>query len=114
MIRIVMGSTISRRALARFWLAYSPFPLQVIAGGQLHLLGDFLDGFFDGAAQVAAADAVFDGDVTLVALAINFRTAVGHLNVAKLGERNALSGGRQQANFLDGLAGCRGIAGDSA
>src|SRR5579863_5119350 len=68
-------------------------PFEVISGGQLHLLADFGDGFFDGAAQVAAADAVFDGDVALVSLPVNFRAAVGNLNLAELRQRHELAGG---------------------
>ena len=53
-------------------------PIDVISEGQFDLFVYFLDGFFDRAAEVAAADAVFDGNITPIAFAIDFRSAIGH------------------------------------
>jgi hypothetical protein len=52
--------------------AAGAFPADVIAARQLHLFGDFGNGFFDRAAEIALADAVLDGDVTLIAFAVDF------------------------------------------
>src|SRR5207245_2577496 len=62
------------------------------------------DGFLHGAAEIAAANTVFDGNVAGVRLAIQGGSAVGHFELTKLRERYALSRRREQANVFDGLA----------
>ena len=69
------------------------------------MLVDLGDGLFDGGAQVAPAHGVLDGDVALAAFAIDFLGAVVGGDFGQLRERDALAGGRKQANILDGLAG---------
>ena len=66
---------------------------------------DLFHGFLDGAAEVASADAVFDGDVARIILAGNLRGAVGDFDVAELRERNALARRGQQADVGDGFLG---------
>ena len=79
-------------------------PLQVIAGGQLHVVLDLVDGFFDRRSQVAAAHGVLDGDVALACLAIDLLGAVVGGDLGELRQRDTLAGRRQQAHVLDGLA----------
>ena len=62
-------------------------------------------GFFDGAAEVAAADAVFNGDVAGIFFAINFRGAIADVYRGELRQRDSFAGGREQANIFDGLFG---------
>ena len=54
-----------------------PLPSEAVADGQFDLFIHLLDRFFHRAAEVTAADTVLDGDITLVALAIDFRAAIG-------------------------------------
>ena len=55
----------------------------------------------DRAAQIAPADAVLYRDIALIGLAINFRSPVFHLDIAKLRQRDPLAARREQANILD-------------
>src|SRR6516164_10729345 len=77
----------------------------MVATWHLDLPGHFPDRFFDGPAEIAAAHAVLDGDVALIRLAIDFGGAIALFDFAELRERDALAGGRQQANFLNGFPG---------
>src|SRR5262249_1204278 len=70
---------------------------------QLHLRVDFAHGFFHGAAEIAAAHAVFERDVAVVPFARNLGCAIDHLDLAELRERDALAGGREQPDLLDGF-----------
>ena len=92
-----------RRSSARFWLSYSPSQSMLIADGQFDLFVHLLDCLFDRAAEVAAADTIFDGNIALVAFAIDFGTSVAFVDLAELGERNSFSGGRKQTNVLRSL-----------
>ena len=88
----VMGTMIARRVRALLARIHPP-----IRGGslrQLDLLVHFLMASSYRAAQVASAHAVLDGDVAGVALAIDLRRAIFHLDVAELAERHALAGWR--------------------
>src|ERR1017187_7306192 len=81
-------------------------PLQRVALRQLHFAIHLHHGLLDGAAQIAAADAVLNGDVTLVAFAVDHRRAVFNPHVSDLGERNAFSAGGGDpdvANVVHGL-----------
>jgi hypothetical protein len=81
-------------------------PVNVIAARKLNLsLVYLLDGLLDGAAQVAAAHAVLDGDVALVRFAVDFGTFVPLFDFAELRERNPLARGRQQPDVFDGFLG---------
>ena len=57
--------------------------------------------FFHRAAEIAPADAVLDGNITAIAFAINFGSAVGLADLAELRQRYAFSRGREQPNVLD-------------
>ena len=75
MMRIVIGQhqhEAPRRALLALVLTG---PVDLVAGRQLYLFVDLANGFFDGAAEVAVANAVFDGDVALTALAARSSSA---------------------------------------
>src|SRR5262249_59251096 len=72
-----------------------------VAARHLALRGHFRDGFFDGPAEIASAHAVFDRDVALIGLAINFGGAIARLNSAELREGDTLAGRREQANILN-------------
>ena len=76
-------------------------PVDAISGRQLHLLVDPADRLLNRAAQIASADAIFDRDIPLVALAIHLRRAVQYLDSTELGERDALPSGREEADLLD-------------
>ena len=65
---MVMGNTSIRRLSRALLALVFARPIDVVAGGKLHLCVDLGDGFLHGAAQIAAANAVFDGDVALVRL----------------------------------------------
>ncbi len=71
-----------------------PLPVEAVSGGQFDLLVHFLDRFFDRAAKVTAADTVLDGNITPIALAVNFRCAIGHADLAELRERHPFARGR--------------------
>src|ERR1039458_3426618 len=90
------------RALLAFVFAD---PFQAVARGQLDLFRDLRHRLFHGAAKIADRDAVLDGDVAGITFAIDFGSAVEHLDLTKLGEGDALAGRREQADILDGLAG---------
>ena len=64
---------------------------------------DLGDGFFHGAAQIAAADAVLDGDIALVLFPVDLLGAIFHLGLGQLGERNPFAGRRKQTNIFDCL-----------
>ncbi len=70
------------------------FPFEVITGRQFHLASHLVDRLFDSAPKIAAAHAVFDRYIALIALSIDLRTTVSHLNFTKLRERNTFSCGR--------------------
>src|SRR5690242_5974058 len=59
--------------------------------------------FFHRAAEIAPADAVFDGDVAGVILAIDHRSAILDADVAELAQGHALAAGREHADVLDVL-----------
>ena len=103
--RMVSGTMISRRALGALLALVFAFPVDVVAARQLAPARPPSACFFDRAAQVAAAHAVLDGDVALVAFAVDFRSAVALVDLAELRQRNAFAGGRQQANVFDGFLG---------
>ena len=77
----------------------------MVARGKFHLGVDLGDRFLHGAAQVAAADAVFNRDVALVGLAINLLGAFFCFDVGQLGQRDPFTGRSQQANVFDRLLG---------
>ena len=62
------------------------FPVDVVSRRQFDLFLDLLDRLFDGAPQVAAANAILDGNVALVAFPVDFRTAVLFFDCAELRE----------------------------
>ncbi len=80
-------------------------PVDLVAGGQLDLVVDGADGFFDGGAEVAVADGVLDGDVALAGFAIDLFGAVFGPDVGELREGDALAGGSGEADVVDGLFG---------
>src|ERR1700680_4937404 len=61
-------------------------PVEVISLGQFDLLSNFVDRLPHSAAEVAAAHAVFYGDITGVALAINRGCAIVETYFAQLGQ----------------------------
>ncbi len=71
----------------------------VYPGGSLTAALTFLDGFFHRAAQVSAAHTVFDGDVPGVCFAVDFGTAVRHLHLRQLRQRNTLARGANKRIF---------------
>ena len=89
-------------------------PVESVPVGNLTCWFTFADRFFHGAAEVASADAVFNGNIAPVAFAINFRSAIGHADFAELSQRYAFARGRQQTNLFDRILACRDIAEDSA
>ena len=80
-------------------------PVDGVSFRQLDLRAHLPDGLFDGAAQVASAHAILDGDIALTPFPIDFRRAVHGLHVGQLRQRDALPAGRQQADILDGFLG---------
>jgi hypothetical protein len=66
-------------------------PIEVIADGKLDLLVDLVDGFADGAAKVATADAVLDGDVAGATFAIDFFGTILDLDLGELSEGDAFT-----------------------
>ena len=76
-------------------------PVDVVAGRQLDLCIDLLDRLFDGATKVAAANAVLDGDIALVAFAVNFGGAIALFDLAKLRQRDAFTARREQADVFN-------------
>ena len=78
-------------------------PVEVVAGGQFHLAVDLGDGLFDGAAKIAAANAVFDRHIALVGLAVDLLRAIFHLSLGQLREGDSFARGREQANVVDRL-----------
>src|SRR4029077_14352220 len=66
-------------------------PFEVIAGRQFHLASHLVDRFFYRAPKLAAAHAIFDRDIALVALSIDLRTTISHLNLTELRERDTFS-----------------------
>src|SRR5579864_3235235 len=73
----------------------------MIAFRQLHFVTDFVDSLTDGAAEITSAHAVFDGNVTLVAFAIDRGGAVVKCDLAELSQRDALSGRSEEADLRD-------------
>src|SRR5579872_2242377 len=59
---------------------------------------------FHGSAQIASTHAELNGDITLIAFAIDLRAALSLLNLAELGQRNSRAGRREQADILDSLS----------
>ena len=80
-------------------------PVDLVARRQRDLGVDLADGLFDGGAEVATAHAVLDGDVTLAGLAVDLFGPVLGLDGGQLGEGDALAGGREEADVVDGLLG---------
>ncbi len=73
------------QALRRSFLAFIlAGPIEVVTGRQFHLLLDLSHRFFHRAAEIAAANAVFDGNVARIFLTIDFRRAVDRLYAAQL------------------------------
>ena len=56
---------------------------------------DLLDCLFYGAAEVAAADTVLDGNIAPIAFAIDFRCTIGQFDFAELRQRHAFAGRRE-------------------
>ena len=73
--------------------------------GSLTLLVDLGDGLFHRAAEIAPANAVFDGDIALVLFAVNLLGAIFYLYLGQLRERDSFAGGRKQTNVFDGFLG---------
>src|SRR5579883_675219 len=100
--------------LRAFLVFVFPGPFQPVARRQRCHPFDLVHGLSHGAAQIAAAHAEFDGHVARVALAIKLRRAVFGADLAELRQRDALAGGRQEADLPDRLAGapvCREVSG---
>src|SRR5208337_64688 len=70
------------------------FPINVVPPWQLNLRAYLLNCFLDGSAEVPAPYAVLDGNITLVALTVDFRSAVAFFDFAELRERYAFPGWR--------------------
>ena len=96
-----MGSTMSKRVVRSLLALVFAFPIDAVSGGQLDLFVHLLDRLFHGAAEVTAADTVLDGNVTPIALAIDFRSAIGLAYFAELCERYPFPRRREQANAFD-------------
>ena len=77
----VRGMMMVSRSLGALLAGVFARPVDVIAGGQLHLPVDLPHGLLDGATQVASPHAVFDGDVALISFAVDFRGAVRDLPI---------------------------------
>ena len=75
-------------------------PVDVVARGKLDLVVDLGDRLFHRAAQIAAANAVLDGDVALVRLAIDLLGAVFHFDLGQLGQRDPFAGRRKQPDVV--------------
>ena len=99
-----------RRALLALVLAG---PIDLVARGQLHLFVDLSNRLFDGAAEIAVANAVLDGNIALTALAVDLFGAVFGLDRGELGERDALAAEGRAGEYCRWLPGCRGTAGGS-
>ena len=80
-------------------------PIEVIAFGKLHGLGNgALSGLYD-AFEVAAVDGKLDADVARIIFAIDEGCAGGFLDGGEFGERNLLAAGRgnEQVGDLHGV-----------
>ena len=69
-------------------------PIEDVSGGQFDLFVYFFDRLFHRAAEVTAADAVLDSHIAAIALAIDFGSAIRHLDLTELCERYPFPGGR--------------------
>src|ERR1700676_908019 len=76
-------------------------PVQVIALGQFDLLTNFFDCLPHGAAEVAAAHAVLDGNIAGVAFAVNRGRTIVEGNGAQLCQGDSFSGRGQDADVAD-------------
>ena len=63
------------------------FPVHAISAWELYLCVNLLNRFFNSSAQVTPANTVFDGNVTLILLTVDFRSAITLFDVAELCER---------------------------
>src|SRR5208282_1063790 len=71
-----------------------PLPTEGVSGGQFDLFVHLLDRLLYRAAEVTTADTILDGNITPIALAIDFRSAVRHPDLAELRERYSFPRGR--------------------
>ena len=99
----VMGTIIMSRAADLFWLCVFALPVDVVTAGKLDPVIDLLNRLFDCASKVTATNAVLDGDIALVAFAVNFRSAIVLFDLAKLCQRYAFAAWRKQADVLNRL-----------
>ena len=94
-----MGTMSSQAMVGALLALVFARPIERVALRQLHLAIHLPHGFFHGAAQVTTAHAVLDGDVALIAFAINHGRAVFHGDVAELIERHTLAAGGSKRMF---------------
>ncbi len=72
----------------------------MITARQLHFLAHGTDRVLHRAAEIAAAHAVLDRDIALIAFAVNFGSSVALFDLAQLRERNALSRGSKKPDIF--------------